>query len=88
MSSSNSSFQLPPVSNQPSYEYHPGSPERASLDAALDKMKSMMPFEVPLVLNGKEVRPGSPPLLHLAADVWAVLLPPTFRSRPARHFLS
>lgn len=36
-------------------EYYPGSPERASLDAAIAEMKASMPFEVPCVVDGKEV---------------------------------
>ncbi len=36
--------------------YAPGSAERTGLEAALKKMQSQMPFEVPCVVDGKEVR--------------------------------
>lgn len=37
--------------------YLPGSDERKGLEAAITAMKQNMPFEVPCVVNGKEVRP-------------------------------
>ena len=36
--------------------YAPGSPERAALQAAIREMEQQMPFEVPLIINGKAVR--------------------------------
>lgn len=40
--------------------YGPGSVDRVKLQAALDKMQGEMPFDVPCVIDGKEVRsPGS-----------------------------
>jgi len=37
------------------YDYAPGTPQRAGLEAALKKMQAELPFEVPCVINGKEV---------------------------------
>jgi hypothetical protein len=36
--------------------YAPGSSERQKLEAAIDEMKSQLPFEVPCVIDGKDVR--------------------------------
>ncbi|EKM79833.1 hypothetical protein AGABI1DRAFT_113106 [Agaricus bisporus var. burnettii JB137-S8] len=49
-------FKIPPVSNEPMLSYAPGSPERAGLQAALAEMQSQLPFEVPCIINGQEVR--------------------------------
>lgn len=35
--------------------YAPGSSERASLEVALARMQKDAPFEVPCIINGKEV---------------------------------
>ena len=37
--------------------YAPGSAERAALQTALLEMQQQLPFEVPLIINGKAVRP-------------------------------
>ncbi len=51
-------FRIPEPKNEPVYGYAPGSPERAKLQDALKKLKSKQ-IDVPLIINGKEVRPGS-----------------------------
>jgi 1-pyrroline-5-carboxylate dehydrogenase len=49
------SYRIPRPVNEPVYNYAPGSPEREKLKAALDELKSKQ-IEVPLVIDGKEIR--------------------------------
>jgi 1-pyrroline-5-carboxylate dehydrogenase len=49
------SYRIPRPVNEPVYNYAPGSSERKKLKAALDELKSKQ-VEVPLVIDGKEVR--------------------------------
>jgi 1-pyrroline-5-carboxylate dehydrogenase len=49
------SYRIPYPANEPVYSYAPGSPEREKLKAALDEIKSKQ-IEMPLVIDGKEVR--------------------------------
>ncbi len=49
------SYRVPRPVNEPVYSYAPGSPERGKLKAALDDLKSKQ-IEVPLVIDGKEIR--------------------------------
>ncbi|KAI9225194.1 MAG: 1-pyrroline-5-carboxylate dehydrogenase [Piptocephalis tieghemiana] len=51
-------FKLPAVRNEPMYNYAPGSAERQKLRSAIDRMYAAAPFEVPIVINGKELRPS------------------------------
>ncbi|KAI0070584.1 delta-1-pyrroline-5-carboxylate dehydrogenase [Panus rudis PR-1116 ss-1] len=51
-------FKVPEISNEPMRSYAPGSPERQALKDAIAKMEKELPFEVPCVVNGKEVRTG------------------------------
>ncbi|KZV91183.1 delta-1-pyrroline-5-carboxylate dehydrogenase [Exidia glandulosa HHB12029] len=53
------SFTVPPPTNEPTKNYAPGSPERVALEAALKDIQQALPFEVPCVVNGKEVRTGN-----------------------------
>ncbi len=48
-------YRIPQPVNEPVYSYAPGSPERDKLKAALTEMKSKQ-IEVPLVIDGKEIR--------------------------------
>ncbi len=50
-------YRVPKPTNEPVRTYEPGSPERASLQATLDRMASER-IEIPLVLGGREVRTG------------------------------
>ena len=43
--------------NEPIFSYAPGTPERAKLQAAIADLKSKQ-IDVPLIINGKEVRVG------------------------------
>ncbi|KAJ1652114.1 1-pyrroline-5-carboxylate dehydrogenase [Dispira simplex] len=54
-----SSVQLPKVTNEPTLNYAPGSSERAKLAAALKEVRANAPYEVPLVINGQEIRSGT-----------------------------
>lgn len=51
------SFKVPLVDNEPLKSYAPGSPERRALEAALVEMEQH-PFEVPCIVNGREIRTG------------------------------
>ncbi len=48
-------YRIPQPVNEPVFSYAPGSPERDKLKAALTEMKSKQ-IEVPLVIDGKEIR--------------------------------
>ena len=50
-------FRTPPPANEPVLGYAPGSPERASLEAELDRQASTE-VEVPVIVGGAEVRTG------------------------------
>jgi 1-pyrroline-5-carboxylate dehydrogenase len=50
-------FRPPPPRNEPVRDYAPGSPERASLQVCLERMKNERP-EIPLVIGGKDVTTG------------------------------
>jgi 1-pyrroline-5-carboxylate dehydrogenase len=50
-------FTLPPTRNEPPLDYAPGSPERAAVDAELDRIGSECP-ELPLRIGGRDVATG------------------------------
>lgn len=52
------SFKVPLVDNEPLKGYAPGSPERRALEAALVEMEQQLPFEIPCIVNGQEIRAG------------------------------
>lgn len=54
---SNGIFQVPIPDNEPVLNYGPGSPEKAKLKAALEKLMGQE-IEIPLIIGGKEVRTG------------------------------
>ena len=54
----NSIPQVPAPRNEPVLGYAPGSPERAELKAALERM-SKEEIEIPLVIGGRDVRTGN-----------------------------
>src|SRR5438309_12037247 len=49
--------KIPVPFNEPVLSHAPGTPERAELKRALKDL-SARPIEIPLVIGGKEVRPG------------------------------
>jgi 1-pyrroline-5-carboxylate dehydrogenase len=52
------SYRIPYPVNEPVYSYAPGTPEREKLKAALEEIKSKQ-IEMPLVIDGKEIRTES-----------------------------
>ncbi len=60
---SNAFFQVPPAVNEPVLNYAPGSPERASLQYMLKKLKSER-ADIPMVINGEEIRTGDTRTIH------------------------
>ncbi|KAJ2978162.1 hypothetical protein NUW54_g11324 [Trametes sanguinea] len=52
------SFKVPAIDNEPMRSYAPGSSERKGLVEALAQMEKELPFEVPCIVNGKEVKTG------------------------------
>ena len=48
------------MENEPVLSYNPGSSELAELEAAVKDLLSHGPHDIPLVVNGKEIRSGSP----------------------------
>ena len=54
----NGLVKLPSIDNEPMKNYAPNSPERSALQQALTKMRSQAPFEVPVVINGKQIKTG------------------------------
>jgi 1-pyrroline-5-carboxylate dehydrogenase len=73
--STHAMFRPPAPTNEPIRDYAPGSPERASLQARLEQMRSER-VDVPLVIGGKDVRTGTtrPAVMphdreHVLADV-------------------
>ncbi|WFD33291.1 L-glutamate gamma-semialdehyde dehydrogenase [Malassezia cuniculi] len=51
-------FKLPDIQNEPMRNYEPGSKDRAELQKAVDEILNGAPFEVPIVVNGKEIKTG------------------------------
>lgn len=55
---SNGFFTVPTPVNEPVKSYAPGSPERASLQAQVEKMASEQ-IDIPIIIGGKEIRTGN-----------------------------
>lgn len=53
----NATFNFPVPANEPIKGYLPGSPERLALAAELDR-QAAAPIEIPLIIDGREVRTG------------------------------
>ena len=60
-------FYLPKPENESILEYLPGSPERIELKAKLIEMKATT-LDIPLIINGKEVRTGKTRKSHIPHD--------------------
>lgn len=56
-------FPVPYPENEPVKSYAPGSPEKVSLKKQLEKFKSEQ-VELPMIINGKEVRTGTMHAIH------------------------
>ena len=73
---------VPPPKNEPNLTYAPGTPERATLKAALDRMASER-VDIPLVIGGKELRTGKTGEMRLPHDHGKVLA--TYHEGDASH---
>ncbi|KAF9480171.1 delta-1-pyrroline-5-carboxylate dehydrogenase [Pholiota conissans] len=51
-------FKVPTIDNEPMKSYAPGSVERQALISAISEMEKQLPFEVPCIVNGKEIKTG------------------------------
>ncbi|GMK56636.1 hypothetical protein CspeluHIS016_0304760 [Cutaneotrichosporon spelunceum] len=51
-------FKIPVIDNEPMRSYAPGSADRKGLQAAVERMAASAPYDVPAVVNGKEIRSG------------------------------
>ena len=51
-------FEIDEAVNEPIKDYLPNSPEKASLKAKLEELKSQT-FDIPIIINGQEVRTGN-----------------------------
>ncbi|GAA93829.1 uncharacterized protein L969DRAFT_92254 [Mixia osmundae IAM 14324] len=61
-------FKLPAIENEPNQHYEAGSSSRAGLLAALAQMRAAAPFEIPCIINGKEVKTGKKQSQLIPAD--------------------
>ena len=55
----NAIYNVPIPINEPVRDYAPGSPERSSIKAELDRMAAAEPMKIPTVINGKEYFDGT-----------------------------
>ncbi|HET6763833.1 MAG TPA: L-glutamate gamma-semialdehyde dehydrogenase [Longimicrobiaceae bacterium] len=69
---SNSVPQVPAPRNEPVLSYAPGTPERAELKAALDRMSGEQ-IEVPVIIGGREIRTGDTEKMVMPHDHGHVL---------------
>ena len=53
----NALFQFREPKNEPIYSYAPGSPERAQLQAEIEKQYNQV-IEIPIIIGGKEIKTG------------------------------
>jgi len=60
------------ASNEPILSYAPGSPERASLESTLARMAGET-LDMPMIINGNEVRTGAPEEVRMPHDHGHVL---------------
>ncbi len=61
-------FQVPVAANEPIRNYAPGSPERMELKAAIQELRSME-MDIPMIIDGKEVRTGNKVAIHPPHDL-------------------
>jgi len=59
----NAFYEVPLAVNEPVLSYAPGSPERVELQAMLKTLKSQT-VEIPMIINGKEVKSGNLHEIH------------------------
>jgi 1-pyrroline-5-carboxylate dehydrogenase len=63
----NAIFSLQPPANEPILNYAKGSPERAAVEMELKRLSSVV-TEIPLVINGKEVRTDKTDIVSMPHD--------------------
>ena len=56
-------YNVPVAYNEPVKGYAPGSPEKAELEAAIKDLKSQT-IDIPMVINGEEIRTGNKVSIH------------------------
>jgi len=61
-------FQVPVAVNEPVKSYAPGSPEKSELKKALDELMSKE-VELPMIIDGKEVKSGKKVAIHPPHDL-------------------
>ncbi|SPN97155.1 probable delta-1-pyrroline-5-carboxylate dehydrogenase, mitochondrial precursor [Cephalotrichum gorgonifer] len=61
-------FKIPSVSNEPNHHYAKGSAQREGLTAALDRVRKLTPFEVPVVVGGAHIKSSTTRSQHNPAD--------------------
>lgn len=54
----NGVISVPKPVNEPIYDYAPGSPERAKMEEALERLSSQT-IEIPVIIGGKEIKTGN-----------------------------
>ena len=69
---SNAYFKVPQPVNEPVKLYKPGSPERSELKKKLSELKSKQ-IEVPLIINGEEVKTGNTAEMRIPHDLGHLL---------------
>ncbi|KAJ0165454.1 Delta-1-pyrroline-5-carboxylate dehydrogenase, mitochondrial [Colletotrichum tanaceti] len=52
-------FKVPSINNEPNQHYTKGSAQREGLTAALNALENKLPLEVPIVIDGKEIKTGN-----------------------------
>ncbi|MCK4920194.1 MAG: L-glutamate gamma-semialdehyde dehydrogenase [Bacteroidales bacterium] len=65
-------FNVPDAINEPIYSYAPGTPERAALKKEIKEMRSKQ-VDVPMIIDGKEVRTDNKVIIHPPHDLKHVL---------------
>lgn len=63
----NAVYNIPPAYNEPVLNYAPGSPEKIALKAALKEARSKV-LDIPMYINGKEIRTGKTKTLNPPHD--------------------
>ncbi|CAG8483604.1 855_t:CDS:2, partial [Scutellospora calospora] len=66
-------FKVPEIHNEPMRNYPPGSEDRAKLKAALHEFRTTAPIEIPVYVNGEEIRTGRTVEQRIPSDHKTVL---------------
>jgi 1-pyrroline-5-carboxylate dehydrogenase len=59
---------IPPIVNEPCNTFAPGSDSRKQLQAAVDALRARTDLDVPIIIGGKEFRPGKKLSRELPSD--------------------